>query len=193
MFRKIVNDVTSGLTKKKRPGSRREKFVYFSEILSALGRLEKLRKIPQVNTTELHTCLYSMSTITHFIALLPETEFDDFNRKMTENNMDFRNPCGEKTYLLFKKVCEIEQNAMEAYKGVRINPNPKQSTPHRRIIALAQMKNKNLGSTTQPGAILIRNHGILHQTDVQMRSKNQGSTTQPGAILAQNHGILHQT
>ena len=48
---KIVNDVTSGLTKKKRPGSRREKFVYFLEILSALGRLEKLRKILQVSTT----------------------------------------------------------------------------------------------------------------------------------------------
>ena len=41
---------------KARTGSRREKFVYFLEILSALGRLEKLRKISQVSTTELHTC-----------------------------------------------------------------------------------------------------------------------------------------
>ena len=82
-----------------------------------------------------------MSTTTHFIALLPETEFDDFNRKMTENNMDFRKLCGEKTYLLFKKVCENEMQWKNT-RGVSINPNPNQSTSHRRIIAPAQMRNK---------------------------------------------------
>ena len=55
--------------------------------------------------------------------------------------MDFRKLCGEKTYLLFKKVCENEMQWKNT-RGVSINPNPNQSTSHRRIIAPAQMRNK---------------------------------------------------
>ena len=43
---RIINDVVAGLLRKKKPssGSRKEKLIYYSDILCAIQRVEKLHK-----------------------------------------------------------------------------------------------------------------------------------------------------
>ena len=75
---RIVGDIVSSLIDKRKPGAnnRKEKFVYYSAIIGALQRLEKLSRSIQVNRDELESCLLSRSTYTSLINLLPSAERD---------------------------------------------------------------------------------------------------------------------
>ena len=112
---RIVGDIVSSLIDKRKPGAnnRKEKFVYYSAIIGALQRLEKLSRIIQVNRDELESCLFSRSTITSLIHLLSSAERDLWVREMTTAGLDFRNPEGPNTLACFKRVCMIERNTKE--------------------------------------------------------------------------------
>ena len=113
---RIVNDVLAGLLRKRRPtsGNAKDRLSYFSDILSALQRVEKLRNGNQIDHKRLDESLYSRGTLSTLMSLLPDGDSEDFTRIMTKENMDWNNPYGKETFTLFKKFCEIERNAMES-------------------------------------------------------------------------------
>ena len=115
---RIVGDIVSSLIDKRKPGAnnRKEKFVYYSAIIGALQRLEKLSRSIQVNRDELESCLLSRSTYTSLINLLPSAERDLWVREMNTAGLDFRNPEGSNTLACFKRVCMIERNTNENYR-----------------------------------------------------------------------------
>ena len=108
---RIVGDIINSLAEKRKPTSnnRKEKFKYYSAIIGALQRLEKLSRITHINQTELESCLLSRSTL----KLLPINEYDLWVREMTVAGIDFRNPGGPDTFACFEKICLIERNMNE--------------------------------------------------------------------------------
>ena len=91
---RIVRDIINSLAEKRKPTShsRKEKFKYYSAIIEALQRLEKLSRISNINQTELGSCLLSRSTLICLIKLLPISEYDLWVREITMAGLDFRNP-----------------------------------------------------------------------------------------------------
>ena len=127
---RIVNDVVAGLIRKKKPvgGTRKERLTYYSDILCALQRIEKLRNGNQIDSTRLDECLVSRGTLSTLMSLLPDGDFEDFTRLLTREKMDWNNPHGHRTLELFKEFCQIERNAMESARSADTVHPPKQKS-----------------------------------------------------------------
>ena len=71
-------------------------------------------------------CIFSKNfNGSSLIQLLPSQDQDQLRRKMTERNLDWDNPQGEATYVLFKEYCETESNIVSAYRGLESKTKPK--------------------------------------------------------------------
>ena len=92
------------------PGSRKEKFLFYSAITEALQRLERLSRVNYIDKVELETCLLSRSTLNSLLSLLPASEYDLWVREMMISGLDFKNPVGVETFNCFKRVCINERN-----------------------------------------------------------------------------------
>ena len=70
---RIVNDTISALAKKKKPapGSTRDRYKFYSEIVVSILRLERLTKEKLIDTKQLNDCLHSRSTLHLLISLPP--------------------------------------------------------------------------------------------------------------------------
>ena len=124
---RIVNDMLAGLMRKKKPSltNRKERLWYFSDIISALQRIEKLCIGDRIDITRLDECLYSRGTLSTLMSLLPDGDFEEFTRTLTREKLDWNNPSGEKTYEVFKEMCEVERNAMESARNQELVPGVK--------------------------------------------------------------------
>ena len=124
---RIVNDMLAGLMRKKKPSptNRKERLWYFSDIISALQRIKKLRIVDRIDITRLDECLYSRGTLSTLMSLLPDGDFEEFTRTLTREKLDWNNPSGEKTYEVFKEMCEVERNAMESARNQELVPGVK--------------------------------------------------------------------
>ena len=124
---RIVNDIVAGLLRKKKPasGSGKEKLLYYSDILCALQRVEKLHNGNQIDSVRLNECLVSRGTLSTLMSLLPDGDFEDFTRLLTREKMDWNNPNGQKTLDLFKEFCQVERNAMESARTTETGSAPK--------------------------------------------------------------------
>ena len=124
---RIVNDMLAGLMRKKKPivTNRKERLTYFSDIISALQRIEKLRVGEVIDTKRLDECLYSRGTLSTLMSLLPDGDFEDFTRMLTKEKLDWNNPSGVKTFDVFREMCEIERNAMESARNQELVPGAK--------------------------------------------------------------------
>ena len=109
---RIVGDIVGNLPKraKQAPDNRKDQFSFYSVIIGAIQRLERLSSVSYINGAELESCL---STLSSLISLLPAPEYDLWVREMTVAGLDFRNPVGLETFVFFKKVCIIERNTNE--------------------------------------------------------------------------------
>ena len=112
---RIVNDTISALAKKKKPapGSPRDRYKFYSEIVVSILRLERLTKEKLIDTKQLNDCLHSRSTLHLLISLLPPSDFVELKREMTRRDIDHSNPVGTLMFTCFKDFCVIERNAME--------------------------------------------------------------------------------
>ena len=61
----------------------------------------------------MNNCLYSRSTLSLLISLLPQGDFIELKREMTRRDIDYNNPVGPLMFACFKDYCKIERNAME--------------------------------------------------------------------------------
>ena len=79
---RIVNDTIASLAKKKKPssGNRKDRYTFYSEIVVALLRLERLTNDNLVDRKLLNDCLYSRSTLHILISLLPQSDYTDLKR-----------------------------------------------------------------------------------------------------------------
>ena len=79
---RIVNDTIAWLAKKKKPssGNRKDRYTFYSEIVVALLRLERLTNDNLVDRKLLNDCLYSRSTLHILISLLPQSDYTDLKR-----------------------------------------------------------------------------------------------------------------
>ena len=131
---RIVNDMLAGLMKKRKPAGNntKERLGYFSDILSALQRIQKLRTGNQIDCKRLDECLYSRGTLSTLMSLLPDGDLEEFIRILTKENRDWNNPAGLETFSLFKQFCEIERNAMESARdqGGSAQQKPRSRNAH---------------------------------------------------------------
>ena len=107
---RIVNDTITALAKKKKPspGSAKDRYKFYSEIVVSILRLERLTKEKLIDTVQLNDCLHSRSTL-HLL-------------EMTRRDIDHNNPVGPLMFTCFKDFCMIERNAMEG--GLADEPEP---------------------------------------------------------------------
>ena len=123
---RIIGDILARLRSQPRPsnpvaitpGDKGERYSYFAAIASAVGRIDKLGKLPDINSVHLTSVMYCRNTISGLIELLPHQDQDQLQRKMTERNLDWDNPQGESTYALFKEYCTTERNIVATYRGI---------------------------------------------------------------------------
>ena len=123
---RIIGDILARLRSQTRPsnpiaitpGDKGEQYAYFAAIASAIGRIDKLAKLPDINIMHLTSLMYCRNTISGLIELLPYQDQDQLQRKMTERNLDWDNPQGESTYTLFKEYCTTERNIVASYRGM---------------------------------------------------------------------------
>jgi len=123
----IVSDVVVALMKKKKPlrENKKDRYHFFSDILLALLRLEKLTKESAISRDDLEGTLFSQSTLRDLISVLPPNENEEFIRQMYLRGLDYRNPAGFQTFLCFRSICEMERSAMEPYKDSDTTGNKK--------------------------------------------------------------------
>ena len=88
--------------------------MFYSAIMGAIKRLERLSRVNYIDRTELEACLLSRSTLSSLIRLLPTSEHDLWVREMRLAGLDLKNPVGMETFNCFKKVCIIERNTNES-------------------------------------------------------------------------------
>ena len=121
---RIVNDTITALAKKKKPspGSTKDRYKFYSEIVVSILRLERLTKEKLINTVQLNDCLHSRSTLHLLISLLPTGDFTELKREMTRRDIDHNNPVGPLMFTCFKDFCMIERNTMEG--GLADEPEP---------------------------------------------------------------------
>ena len=123
---RIIGDILARLRSQPRPlnpiaitpGDKGERYAYFAAIASAVGRIDKLGKLPDINTAHLTSVMYCRNTISGLIELLPLQDQDQLQRKMTERNLDWDNPQGESTYAVIKEYCTTERNIVASYRGI---------------------------------------------------------------------------
>ena len=119
---RIVNNTIASLSKKKKPNptNKKDRYTFYSDIVIALLRLERLTNDKLVDNVLLNECLYSRSTLHILISLLPQADYTELKRELTRRDIDFNNPVGVLTFTCFKDFCTIERNAME---GTQPNPS----------------------------------------------------------------------
>ena len=100
------------------PGDKGERYAYFAAIGSALGRFDKLAKLPDIKLEHLRSVMYCRNTLSGLIDLLPLQDQDQLQRKMTERYLDWDNPQGEPTYAVFKEYCTTERNIVANFRGI---------------------------------------------------------------------------
>ena len=126
----IVNDVIKALKRKKRPdpNNRKDRYVFFADILFSLTKLEKLTMEPNIGKFELENCLFSQSTLSILISILPQSEADEFVRQMSIKGLDWKNPMGYETFVMFRAICGMERDAMEASKHLDASSSRKSNS-----------------------------------------------------------------
>ena len=153
---RIVGDIISNLVARRRPAlnNRKEKFSFYSAIIGALQRLEKLSRTTHINRDELESCLLSRNTLSTLVKLLPIAEYDLWVREMTVAGLDFRNPEGLDTFACFKKICIIERNTNE-YHGEN------SSTANSQVLNNKRMVNSSHQVKDQNKEVLDQEQGML--------------------------------
>ena len=91
---RIVNNTIAALSKKKKPNptNKKDRYTFYSDIVIALLRLERLTNDKLVDNVLLNECLYSRSTLHILISLLPQTDYTELKRELTQRDIDFNNP-----------------------------------------------------------------------------------------------------
>lgn len=124
---RIIGDILARLKSQHRPSNPiaitpgdKGKDMHILQLLiaSAVGRFDKLVKLPDINIVHLTSVMYCRNTISGLNELLPHQDQDQLQRKMMERNLDWDNPQGESTYALFKEYCTTERNIVAAYRGM---------------------------------------------------------------------------
>ena len=72
--------------------NKKEKFSFYSDIIAAMQRLEKISRTTYVNRAEFESCFLSRSTLTSLVNLLPIAEHDLWVREMTATGLDLIKP-----------------------------------------------------------------------------------------------------
>ena len=71
---------------------------------------------PNIQRNELENCLFSQSTLSILVSVLPQTEADEYIRQMSSKGLDWKNPAGFETFAFFRAICLMERDALEASK-----------------------------------------------------------------------------
>lgn len=117
---RVVGDILEGIKQiqKPSPTSKKERYAFYADLTCALSRLDKLAKVPGIDLNNLSTTLYSLNTLYVLIELLPEKDRNKVRSKLTDNNLDWSNPTGARTFSIYKNACESERNLLEPYRGL---------------------------------------------------------------------------
>ena len=117
---RVVGDILEGVKQiqKPSPTSKKERYAFYADLTCALSRLDKLSKVPGIDLNNLATTLYSRNTLYALIELLPEKDRNKVRSKLTDNNIDWSNPTGVRTFSIYKTACESERNLLEPYRGL---------------------------------------------------------------------------
>ena len=117
---RVVGDILEGIKQiqKPSPTSKKERYAFYADLTCALSRLDKLTKVTGIDLNNLSTTLYSQNTLYALIELLPEKDRNKVRSKLTDNNLDWSNPTGARTFSIYKNACESERNLLEPYRGL---------------------------------------------------------------------------
>ena len=124
---RIINDIIGDLARRTKPNfsNNNAKFTFYALTSSALLRIERLSKVEGIDKLELDACLYSRATLSSLSLLLPSDAYTDWISEMTKAGMDYKNPEGEKAYVVFKDLCVIERNKSEGSRTLEKASSPK--------------------------------------------------------------------
>ena len=159
---RIINDILNNLSNKSKPhnSNKAQKYVYYSTIMGALQRIEKLAKVSWINKNELDICLYSRGTLSSLSKLLLPKDYDNWVREMTRLDLDFNNPTGKATFQCLKSICTMERNANEASRNSEKNNSPKVQTRNKNtaVFKVREQENSSSEDESRSGSHTVSYH-----------------------------------
>ena len=159
---RIINDILNNLSNKQKPynSNKSLKYSYYSTIMGALQRLEKLAKVSWINKNELEICLYSRGTLSSLAKLLLPKDYDNWIREMTRMSLDFNNPSGSATFQCLKSICTMERNANEASRNNEKtnSPRPPPKSKNSAVHKIREQESSNSEDESNSGSHAVSFH-----------------------------------
>ena len=107
---RIIGDVLSDLKSGPKPSHDdvKAKYNFYSNLGKSIARLDKLVRVPSIDIDDLESALYSSSTLTDLINLLPPNDLNQIRRQMVKKKLDWKNPSGIVYFAFLKDFADTE-------------------------------------------------------------------------------------
>jgi len=124
---RIIGDIISDLKSKPTPShdSPKSRYIFYSNLGKSIARLDKLVRVPSIDIDDLESALYSRSTLTDLINVIPPDDLNQLRRQMVKRKLDWKNPTGIVYFAFLKDFIDTEWDLLGPYKDVSHSSKPK--------------------------------------------------------------------
>ena len=115
---RIIGDVIADLKSRSKPphDDVKAKYNFYSNLGKSFARLDKLVRVPSIDIDDLESALYSRSTLTDLINLLPPDDLNQIRRQMVKKKLDWKNPSGIVYFAFLKSFIDTEWDLLGPFK-----------------------------------------------------------------------------
>ena len=124
---RIIGDIITDLKSKPSPShdSPKSRYIFYSNFGKSVARLDKLIRVSSIDIDELESALYSRSTLSDLINILPPEDLNHLRRQMVKRKLDWKNPTGIVYFAFLKEFIDTEWDLLGPYKDVSHPSKPK--------------------------------------------------------------------
>ena len=124
---RIIGDIITDLKSKPSPSndSPKSRYIFYSNFGKSVARLDKLIRVSSIDVDELDSALYSRSTLSDLINILPPEDLNHLRRQMVKKKLDWKNPTGIVYFAFLKEFIDTEWDLLGPYKDVSHPSKPK--------------------------------------------------------------------